>query len=418
MAPDTDRLRAWAGTRRASLVAMTQAMVGLDTQTPPSATGAIAALTAGWLRAIPGVAVQVVDSVAPVVNVIATLEGGRPGPRLVLSGHLDTYPIGDAAGWTRDPLGAEVADGMLWGRGSADMKGGVAVLIETLRHAAEAMRPFAGSVVLVLAGDEERMGERGTQWLIDHMPEAVCGDAVMVADVGGPRAVRLGEKGMIWLALEAEGRAVHGAHVHAGVNAADRLIDAAVALRGLEAMAPAPPADAVAVMAAAARLPDADPPAARAVMGRVTVNLGRIEGGISANLVPAAARAGIDIRLPLGVSVAEAEARIATLLEGRPGLRWRVTRRYEASWTAAHRPIVRATLAGAARAQGAAPVWADMRIGGSDARLWRRAGMDCVVLGLTPHNLGAPDEGLVIDELPTLLASYAATLDAYLTNPS
>ena len=409
---DAETLIALAQGRRDTLVAMTRAMVRIDSQTPPSDTGAMARLTADNLRAIEGVDVQVVESVAPVVNVIATLDGGAPGPRLVLSGHLDTYPIGDTTAWRHDPLGGTVADGLLYGRGSADMKGGVAVLIEALRMAAEQMRPFAGSIVLVLAGDEERMGELGTQWLIDHMPQSVRGDAVMVADVGGPCAVRLGEKGMIWLDLLAEGQQAHGAHVQAGINAADRLITAITALRSLEDISPAPPPGAAEVIAAAAARPDADPPAARAVMQRVTVNLGRMSAGISPNLVPAHAQAGLDIRLPLGVSVAQVEARLAALLRPMSGLRWDITRRYEPTWTDAHSPIATAALEGATLASGGT-AWLDMRIGGSDARLWRRAGMDCVVLGLSPRNLGAPDEALVIDELAPLLAAYGASIRAF-----
>lgn len=408
---DPAAIAALVAPREAALIEATRRLVRIDSQTPPSATGAAAGCAAALLADIPGLSVRIVESVAPVVNLVAELDGGLPGPRLVLSGHLDTYPIGDAAAWSRDPLGGDLAGGRIWGRGAADMKGGVAVLIEVMRLAALHLRPFAGTLVLVLAGDEERMGEDGTQWLIDHLPE-VRGDAVLVADVGGPRAVRLGEKGMIWLELDASGRQAHGAHVHAGENAADRLIDAVCALRGLEQLTPHPPEDAARVIARAAAQPGADGPAARAVMQRVTVNLGRMEAGLSANLVPARATAGLDIRLPLGIGTARAEAEAERLLAPFAGLRWRVTRRYEPSWTSPERPIARAALSGAGQALGQ-PVWADMRIGGSDARLWRRAGMDCIVLGLTPHNLGAPDEYLCVDELSQLARACLATILAH-----
>jgi succinyl-diaminopimelate desuccinylase len=390
------------------LVAMTQALVRLDSQTPPSATGAVAALAAEMLADVPGLRLRLVESEAPVVNLIAELDGGAPGPRTILSGHLDTYPIGDTAGWTKDPLGGAVVDGRLYGRGSADMKGAVAVLIAVMRAWAQ-RGPFRGSLVLALAGDEERMGELGTQWLIDHAPE-IHGDGVLVADVGGPACARIGEKGMIWLELEAVGRQAHGAHVHAGENALDRLIDALVALRALEDMRPEPPSEAVAVMAAAADVPDADGPEARRTMGRLTVNVGQAEGGISSNLVPARAKAGVDIRIPLGLSCAQVEAAIGERLGSRAGVAWRVTRRYEANWTPADAAICKAAIDGATRALGR-PAWFDMRIGGSDARLWRRAGFDCVALGLTPFNLGAPDEHCAIDELDALMRVYLATLN-------
>ncbi|MEO0761101.1 MAG: peptidase dimerization domain-containing protein, partial [Pseudomonadota bacterium] len=149
--------------------------------------------------------------------------------------------------------------------------------------------------------------------------------------------------------------------------------------------------------------PGADGPAARATMSRVTVNLGCLSGGMSANLVPARATAGLDIRIPLGVSVADVETAAAAILARHPAVSWTATRRYEPTWTG-----VRSRVAAAGLEAGAAvldvPVFADMRIGGSDARLWRRAGMETIVQGLTPHNLGAPDEHLEIRELPLLLA--------------
>ena len=224
------RMRARAGL----MAEATQALVRIDSQTPPSATGPMARACAEMMGDLPGVEIEFHERTAPVANLLAVIRGARPGRRLVLNGHLDTYPIGARAGWRFDPLGGEIADGMLYGRGSADMKGGLVALIEAAR--AVAATPFAGEIALVFGGDEERMGELGTQAMIEDLPRA-RGDGVIVADVGGASAVRIGEKGMLWLELSAEGRAAHGAHVHAGDNAADRLLDGLRALRGLEAMA-------------------------------------------------------------------------------------------------------------------------------------------------------------------------------------
>jgi succinyl-diaminopimelate desuccinylase len=276
-------LIARARARQPALIAATQALVRLDTQTPPSDTSAAADFAAGMLAGLPDVDVAIHVSTPPVTNLVARLKGGLPGPRLVLNGHLDTYPIGEGV-WTHPPLGGVVEGGRLYGRGSADMKGACVTLIETVRLFADCARPFPGEIVLALAGDEERMGELGTQWLIDHVPE-VRGDGVIVADVGGPHVVRLGEKGMIWLDLRCAGRQAHGAHVHAGDNAADRLMDALTALRALADLTPEPDPQAAALIAAAASEQDADGSEARAVMGRVTVNLGRIAAGASSNLV-------------------------------------------------------------------------------------------------------------------------------------
>jgi succinyl-diaminopimelate desuccinylase len=409
---DDDGLIALALGRHEEIIATTCDLVQLDSQTPPSDTHAVAKVAASALADLPGVTVELYESEAPVMNLVARLDGGLPGRRLVLNGHLDTYPIGDPAGWKHGPLSAKIVDGRLYGRGSADMKGGIAALIETVRIYATHLRPFPGEIILTLAGDEERMGELGTQWLIDNVP-AVKGDGVIVADVGSPSSVRLGEKGMIWLNLVATGRQAHGAHVYAGANAIDRLTDALTELRKLENISIITPPDAATVIDAASRIAGADAPSARDVMTRVTVNTGTISGGVSSNLVPDEARAGLDIRIPLGMSTTDLNARIADCLDGHPDVRWTAVRRYEPTWTSADADISKACLSAASRVL-SGQVWSDMRIGGSDARLWRRAGFDTVVLGLTPYGLGGPDENLMIDELAPLTAIYCIAARRFL----
>ncbi|MBQ2262836.1 MAG: M20/M25/M40 family metallo-hydrolase [Loktanella sp.] len=393
--------------QQADIVEMTQALVRLDSQTPPSDTRAIADLAAGYFKHHPQIKLTRHEGQAPVMNLVAELDGGLPGPRTILSGHIDTYPIGQVADWAFDPLGGEVKDGRLYGRGSADMKGAVAVLIAVMRDFADS-GPFKGSLVLALAGDEERMGELGTQWLIDNAPE-IHGDGVLVADVGGPSAVRIGEKGMLWIDLHAKGRQAHGAHVYAGENAIDRLIDAVTALRQIEELCPMPSDDVTAVISAASTLEQADGSAARAVMTRVTMNLGTLHGGLSANLVPSEASAGLDIRIPLGLTTAQVKAVIQKLMADHPDVLWQVTRCYEPTWTESSTSLTKACLKGAARALGRIS-WTDSRIGGSDSRLWRRAGYPCVAIGLTPNNLGAADESCDIEELGELRKVYTAIL--------
>jgi succinyl-diaminopimelate desuccinylase len=274
-------------------------------------------------------------------------------------------------------------------------------------------RPFPGELVLALAGDEESMGELGTQRLIDTVPE-VRGDAVIVADVGSPSIVRCGEKGMIWIDLSVQGRSAHGAHVHRGENAIDALLAALAGLKSLEALPISLPEEVARTMAAAEDLSEPLGGAGeRGVMSRITVNVGRIAGGLSANLVADRAEAQLDIRLPMGTTVAAVEAEIEHILSGHGLVSHQVTRRYEPTWTDPGDPIVRACLAGAADVLGQ-PVRANMRVGGSDSRLWRRAGIPTVVCGLTPHNLGAPDEYLDIAELPTLAAIHLVAAARFL----
>jgi acetylornithine deacetylase/succinyl-diaminopimelate desuccinylase-like protein len=388
-------------------------LVQCDSQTPPSDTRMAAEVAIKYLTPIPGISIARHESVAPVMNVVARLGGGRPGRRLVLSGHLDTYPIGDRAAWSVDPLGGELLDGRLYGRGSADMKGGIAALIAVMAAFAECAPGFAGELVLALAGDEESMGELGTQWLIDNVPLVRC-DAVIVADVGSPAIVRIGEKGMVWADVEAEGTSAHGAHLHRGVNAIDRLMQAVDEIRRAVALTPKPPQDVLDTIASARPLSEPLGGAGEAeILQMVTVNLGTVQGGTSANLVPDKASASLDIRIPVGLSVSDIESALHKAIGKSKGVRLTITRRYEPTWTSPGEPIAMAGLAAAAEVL-EREVAVNMRIGGSDARLWRRAGIATIVAGLTPHNLGAADEYFEVSELAPLATIHALTAARYL----
>ena len=395
------------------LVELTQALVRADSQTPPSDTRRTAEIAIGFIAGLPGINIARHPSEPPVMNVVARIVGGLPGPRLVLSGHLDTYPIGERARWSVDPLGGEIRDGRLYGRGSADMKGGVAVLLYVMKAFAELGRPFPGELVLALAGDEESMGELGTQYLIDTVPE-VRGDAVIVADVGSLSIVRCGEKGMIWLDVTAQGRSAHGAHVHRGDNAIDSLLACLTRLKSIEALPVVLPVHVARTMAAAEGLSEPLGGAGeRAVMSRITVNIGHIDGGLSANLVADRAMAqarhppadGNDRRVRRGrdqthhgrppAGPPHRDAALRADLDG-------------------SRPRHRAGVSPAAGKVLQQSVCANMRVGASDARLWRRAGIPTVVCGLTPHNLGAPDEYLDIAELPRLAAIHLSAAAQFL----
>ena len=84
---------------------------------------------------------------------------GRDAPNFAFAGHTDVVPPGDAARWRFHPFAATLADGALWGRGAADMKGGVAAaLAAALRFVARGA--FKGSIAFLLTGDEEGPGRR------------------------------------------------------------------------------------------------------------------------------------------------------------------------------------------------------------------------------------------------------------------
>ena len=393
--------------RGEELAALTLRLVAAASPNPPGDTAAVAHVAADLLRAhVPDVEISFHPGSDSVVNLVARIRGARPGRRLIFNGHLDTYPVGEAAAWTTDPAG-EARDGRLYGRGTADMKGGIAASMVAMATLAAHRDLWTGEAVLTLAGDEESMGQLGTGHLIATVPHAV-GDAVIVGDAGSARVLRFGEKGFLWIEIEAVGRAAHGAHVHLGINALDRLRAALDALSVLRSLPVAAPAEVSAAIAAARPISEALSGTGEAdVLSHVTFNVGRIEGGTSLNLVPAAARASGDVRLPVGVSTAAAEAALEAALAPLEGVGWRILRRMEPTYTSPSSDIVCCVAAAATELLGTKPA-VNMRVGASDARLYRKAGITSVVYGPTPHNMGAPDEYVEHEELLVVARVHAA----------
>jgi len=409
-----EALLARLGQNRERLTAIAQALIRAPSPNPPGDTKAVARVALDLLRAVPGAEVEEVTAQQPFVNLVARIRGNAKGRRLIFNGHLDTFPLGETLAWTHTPLSGVVAEGRLFGRGVSDMKGGIACSMLAFHLLAELRDAWRGELVVTLAGDEESMGPHGTKHLLDTIAHAT-GDAMICGDAGSSDVVRFGEKGLLWLEMNATGVPAHGAHVHRGVNAIDRLrraLDALDTLRSLPVNAPAPVKRAI---EAAMPISETASGAGEAqVLGQVTVNLGTIAGGVSTNLIPASANATADIRLPVGVSTAAVEQRIGELMSSIEGVSWRVLRRFEPSWTDPDHEIVRLVAANAQSVIGR-PVAVNMRVGASDARWYRMRGVPTVVYGLTPHNMGAADEHVLVDELHAIATVHALAAFDFLT---
>ncbi|QIB35578.1 M20/M25/M40 family metallo-hydrolase [Ancylobacter pratisalsi] len=393
------------------LVAATRRLVACPSGTPPGDTRAMADEIAALIAEVPGIEIERYPGAEHVMNLVLRLKGGRPGPRLVFNGHMDTFPLGNRAEWTADPAG-EAREGKLYGLGVSDMKGGLAAILFALRCLAPIREQLAGEVVATFAGDEETMGVLGSRLLLDTVPHA-RGDAMISADAGSPRVLRFGEKGMIWLNLSATGRAAHAAHVHKGESALEKLIDAIVALRALRELPVAAPPEVLAAIEAAGPVSEALSGAGESeVLRKVTITFGTMRGGRLSNLIADHAEASADVRLPVGISVAQVEAEIVRIA-ALHGVAVEITRRYEPSWTDPDHPVIRLLAQNCRKVLDIEPV-VNMRVGASDARHYRAAGVPTVVCGLTPVNMGAADEHVALDELIALGRIYALTAFDYL----
>ncbi len=200
----------------AAVLELTRALVRIPTVNRPEdglSEAPAAELVAAWMRERGWD--PIVEEVAPGrPNVICRIEGGEPGPTLLFEGHTDVVTEGDRADWERDPFGAEVVDGVLWGRGAADMKGGLAAML----HAADAVarqRPWPGCLVLAVLADEEGMMLGAKAFVANGHAAGV--DAAIICE---PEAgeLCLTQKGAIRVEITARGRMAHGAMPDQAIN--------------------------------------------------------------------------------------------------------------------------------------------------------------------------------------------------------
>jgi succinyl-diaminopimelate desuccinylase len=406
-----DRLAQAARADGDSLVAIALRLLARRSETPPGDTNAIADEVVAILRDTPAIEIERHPGADHVMNLVMRLRGGQPGRRLILNGHLDTFPLGSRAAWSASPDG-EARDGRLYGLGISDMKGGLAAILFALIHLAAHREALQGEVVATFAGDEETMGVLGSKLLLDTVPHA-RGDAMISADAGSPQVLRFGEKGLIWLKLIAEGRSAHAAHVHRGESAIEKLVDAIAALRAVRDLPVDAPPRVLDAIAASSQASEALSGAGESdVLRRVTLTIGTISGGRLPNLIADHAEATADVRLPVGTSVAEVEREIVRLA-ALHAVSVEITRRYEPSWTDPDHAIIGLLSANCAALLGTEPA-VTMRVGASDARHYRGAGVPTVVCGPTAYNMGGADEHVVIDELVALGAIFALTAFDYL----
>jgi acetylornithine deacetylase/succinyl-diaminopimelate desuccinylase family protein len=370
------------------VVALTADLVRLDTRNPPGAERPAADLCRAALEPF-GARFEEVEPAPGRTSLIATVgQGGGSGrPVLIVNGHLDVVPI-DRRQWERDPFGAELdeAEGRLYGRGTSDMKGGVAAAICALSTLRRAGREPANDIVFHLVADEERGGGLGTAVLAER--GLIRGDACLVPEPTGMR-VCVAERGLLVATITVRGRPAHGGDPGKGVSAIQKAALVVLALHGADM---------------------GDEP--HELLGTPTCNVGEIGGGSGHNTVAEECRLVVDRRLLPGATVDSAVAALRRKVDavGDPELRYDldVSVFGEPSELDRGHPLVRAVRAAVAAVVGAEPEVIGMTFT-TDARFVRnQAGVPAVVCG--PGELSQAhvnDEWVSVDRLVDATAAYA-----------
>jgi succinyl-diaminopimelate desuccinylase len=266
-------------------IGLTRSLLQFDTVNPPGRERDCARYAGAMLQEW-GCKVDYHEYADSRTSVVARLGGSQKKAPLCLTGHLDIVPLG-ARAWSKDPFRGETDGDKLYGRGSSDMKAGVAAILLAVRNLSKKLQGTPGVVVVLTAAEEG--GCIGSRHLAQTQLLGKAGAMV----VGEPTSnyPLVGHKGSVKFHAAFKGVGAHGSMPELGVNA---IYKAAKAIGKLEAFSFGVEK--------------------HAVMGGPTLNVGTIEGGNTVNAVPDSARIGVDIRTVPGMNHEELLSRLKNLI--------------------------------------------------------------------------------------------------------
>ncbi|EPE08060.1 vacuolar carboxypeptidase [Ophiostoma piceae UAMH 11346] len=290
-------------------VRLLQTFVQAPSPNPPGDTLAAAAVITAYLVAkkIPYEIVTDIDyDHAP--NIVSEFTGGLgSGPRVILNGHLDVFPVIDEKEWKYGPWSGHIAGDRLYGRGVVDMKSGTVSLVAAYAALFEKRHLLRGSVMLCAVSDEEVGGKHGTAFLLRTDPGRYKGDVMLSAEPGGCGSVRFAEKGTLRMRCVVHTKGAHGAYTNlspGAVRTAAALIsDIVAAVEGMDVQLPAEMAKQLKNKNVLDRIDDVMGPGTSEIIAKPTVNVGTIQGGGEAlNVIPDRCDFTLDIRMPVGLT--------------------------------------------------------------------------------------------------------------------
>src|SRR5438874_5921243 len=198
-----------------------QALVRAPSENPPGDEREVARVTEKLLAAR-GLGAEFVEPRPGRVSTISTWGAGTR-KTLLFNGHYDVVPTGDPSAWPHGPFSGDVEGGKLYGRGSTDMKAGIAACIAAVSALQRAGFDPDGRLVMHFVADEEALGTHGTRYLV----EAGHCTGITEALVGEPTAMHLvtAERGAVWLRIITEGVSAHGSTPQLGTNAIEKMAE-------------------------------------------------------------------------------------------------------------------------------------------------------------------------------------------------
>ncbi len=282
--------RLLAAVREETVVKLLQQVIQIESTNPPGNELDLARWLADYF-AHAGVEAEVLQYEGKRANLVARLPGSGNRPALIFSAHMDTVPAG-VVPWTFPPFSGTLHEGRVYGRGAADMKGGLAAMAQAAVILAQSGISLGGDLIVAFSYDET-YGLRGAQQLVKGGYLEGAG-AVLISEPSS-LDVFIAEKGALWLKCRAKGKTAHGSMPQLGQNAILEMVHFLHRVEESLDLSAAP----------------------HPLLGEPTFTVGTIQGGVTINVIPDACEAQLDIRLVPGMDHQKVVQQVQQLGEDR-----------------------------------------------------------------------------------------------------
>ncbi|MEM2133552.1 MAG: ArgE/DapE family deacylase [Candidatus Jordarchaeaceae archaeon] len=410
------------------IVDLVSQLIRIPSTNPPGDTSEVAGYISDYLNNL-GIKTQNYESKPGLVSIVAKVGRDR-GKKILLNGHVDVVPVGDAASWMVEPFSGKVYEGQIWGRGASDMKGGVAAILSTLsilqNH--DVLDGLQGAIECSIVPDEETDGYLGTGWLIDKgiIKE---GDLAIIAE--GTISPLFGygicvmEKGGLTLKLKSKGAEAHGGMPFLGDNAIEKLMRILPKIKILENKDLKLPHQVIKLIEKTkplyqevGKLIGFPEEKIEPFLKQLLVNITRIAGGVADNVIPAEASAIMDVRIPPGITIGEVYNLFSELIvrEGKGDFILEQLSYWDPSMEKGEdSPAAKLVEKAILKVDSSAKIYHVYSSGGSDAKFFRAIGIPTVLFGPgQPELAHSANERIIIQDLVKAVKIYLTGILDYL----
>jgi len=320
-------------------------------------------------------------------SAVARLKGTGDLPAVMFNGHVDVVPVGTQP-WRYEPFAGEIAEGKVWGRGSCDMKGGIAAMLVAARAIALTKKRLRGDLVFSVTAGEE-VNQLGARAFVDlNLLGPLQG---IIISEPTSNHLCLAERGVLWPEITTRGKTAHGSTPELGINAVLMMLPLLDELEKME-------------------IPFTPHP----LLGKMTRSLNILQGGMKANVVPDSCSATYDLRTVPGQDhvkiMAQFEEKLKEFEQRIPGFQATIKKMLDlpAAETSPENPVVLKFKAAATEALGRPVKIEVMKFATDAATFVPRLNVATVVLGPgDPVLAHQPDEFVEIEKMVEAARIYA-----------